>query len=78
MAAASRRVTPILVAELSLMIRRHAVALLAIVLIVGVSPLGAQTRPKPELTPTADPARAGRAARSPASAAASTTCRAWA
>jgi hypothetical protein len=58
MAAAARRVTPVLVAELSLMIRRHAVALLVIALIAGVSPLRAQTRlPKPELTPTADPAR---------------------
>jgi hypothetical protein len=47
------------------MIRRRAAALLAIALLAGVSTLGAQTRPKPELTPTVDTAtvRAGKSAR---------------
>jgi hypothetical protein len=47
------------------MIRRHAAALLAIALLAGVPALGAQSRPKPELTPTVDAAtvRAGRSAR---------------
>lgn len=48
------------------MFRRHAVALLAITLLAGASPLGAQTRaPKAVLTPSVDPAatRPGRSAR---------------
>jgi hypothetical protein len=55
-----------MVAELSVMIRRHAVALLAVALLAGLSPLGAQQRaPKPELTPATDPAttRPGKSAK---------------
>jgi hypothetical protein len=66
MAATTLHVARVLVAELSVMIRRHAVAPLVIALLLGVSSLGAQQRlPKPELTPTADPVRvsAGKSAK---------------
>ena len=66
MAAAALHVTPALVAELTVMLhRRQSVALLAIALLVGVSPLRAQTRaPKAELAATVETARirAGRPA----------------
>ena len=55
-----------MVAELTVMIRRHAVAILAIALLAGAPPLGAQTRaPKAVLTPSANPAavRPGRSAK---------------
>jgi hypothetical protein len=59
MAAAALHVTPALVAELTVMPHRHqSVALLAIVLLVGVSPLRGQTRaPKAELAATVETAR---------------------
>ena len=62
MAAAALHLTPGSVAELTAMIRRHAATLLAvgplaIALLAGAPPLGAQSRaPKAVLTPTADPA----------------------
>ena len=57
MAATALHLTPALVAELTLMIRRHAAALLAVALLAVAPPLGAQSRaPKAVLTPTVDPA----------------------
>jgi Disulphide bond corrector protein DsbC len=54
---AGLRVRRALVAELTVMIRPHGTALLAVALLAGSPPLGAQMRaPKAVLTPSADPA----------------------